>query len=131
MITPGPFDGTQYYKVGDWVEFVWNYTSLSVTPTAIDVLATCSANQGTYTIAVNQTVEETGRVLWDTKAYVDGKKQPPFVNDMYTLIIYDAQSSITAMPKPGYLAAYRQHVFGMYEPRAPTPWPGKLLLTPL
>jgi hypothetical protein len=127
MVTPGIFDGTQYYKIGDWVEFAWNYTSLKVTPTAIDVLASCSANQGTYTIAVNQSVKETGRVFWDTQAYQDSGKNPPLLTNMYTLIIYDAESSITARARPGYLSTYQQHIFGMYQPQPYLPWDRKLL----
>ncbi|KAF2198357.1 hypothetical protein GQ43DRAFT_165005 [Delitschia confertaspora ATCC 74209] len=118
MITPGPFDGPQYYKIGDWVTFAWNYTSLSVSPTAIDILATCTANQGTYTIAINQTVEETGRVLWDTGA----TGTLPFLTETYTLVVYDADSSISARPKPGYLGTYQQFTFGMYEKQPYVPW---------
>lgn len=122
MITPGIFDTMQYYRIGDWVEFAWNYTSLKVTPTAIDILASCSANQGTFTIAVNQSVEETGRVYWDTQAYKDSGKNPQLLTNMYTLIIYDADSSVSARPKPGYLQTFQMHQFGMYEPRKYVPW---------
>lgn len=125
MITPGIFDTMQYYRIGDWVEFAWNYTSLKVTPTAIDILASCSANQGTFTIAVNQSVEETGRVYWDTQAYKDSGKNPQLLTNMYTLIIYDADSSVSARPKPGYLQTFQMHQFGMYEPRKYVPWDGK------
>jgi hypothetical protein len=122
MITPGIFDPTQYYKIGDWVEFAWNYTSVSVMPTAVDVLASCSVNQATFTIAVNQSVQETGRVYWDTQAYMDSGKNPQLLTNMYTLVIYDADSSVTARAKPGYLQTYQQHIFGMYEKRKYVPW---------
>ncbi|KAF2500518.1 hypothetical protein BU16DRAFT_249365 [Lophium mytilinum] len=116
MVTPAAIAGQQYYKVGDWVTFAWNYTSLSVTPTAIDILATCTANQGTYTLAVNQTVHETGEVLWDTGAY-QATGTLPLLTETYTLMIYDADSSVSATPKAGYLAVYNQYTFGMYTPQ--------------
>lgn len=68
MVTPAPISGSQYYKIGDYVTFAWNYTSLSVTPKAIDVVASCSLNNQLYTIAVNQTVQDAQAVVWDTGA---------------------------------------------------------------
>ncbi|KAF2191422.1 hypothetical protein K469DRAFT_720428 [Zopfia rhizophila CBS 207.26] len=121
MITPAVTAGAQYYKVGDWVSFAWNYTSLSFTPTAIDVLATCTANQATYTLAVNQSVEETGMVYWDTGAY-QATASVPLLTEQYTLIIYDSNSSVSATAKAGYLGAYNQFTFGMYTPQPYTPW---------
>ncbi|KAI7054330.1 hypothetical protein KC343_g23009, partial [Hortaea werneckii] len=57
MITPNALT-SHYYKIGteagkNFVTFAWNYTSLSVTPSAVDVLASCSLNSQTYTIATN------------------------------------------------------------------------------
>lgn len=126
MVTPSAIAGPQYYKIGDWVTFAWNYTSLSVTPSAIDVMATCTANQATYTIAVNQSVEATGKVLWDTKNYQkDHPQASPLLTETYTLLIYDAASSSSATAKAGYLAVYNQFTFGMYQPQSYTPWAGK------
>jgi len=116
--TPALIDGAQYYKVGDYITFGWNYTSLSVTPTAIDIFATCVTNQALYTIALNQTVESSGLVVWDTKP----TPSPPFVVATYTLIIYDADSSISATPAAGYLSAFDQYTFGMYTPQPYVPW---------
>jgi hypothetical protein len=114
MVTPNALAGTQFYKVGDWVTFAWNYTSLSVTPTAIDVLASCTANQATYTIAVNMSASET-EVLWDTKHTPDG--QAPFLTENYKLLIYDSDLSATAAPRAGYLGAFTGFTFGMYLPQ--------------
>ena len=50
---------TAYFKIGDYVTFVWNFTSLEATPTAVNVMATCKANAQLYTIAVNQTVSNS------------------------------------------------------------------------
>lgn len=121
MITPNPFSGSQYYKIGDWVTFAWNYTSLSATPTAIDVLASCSKNSATYTIALNQSVKETGQVLWDTGAY-QSSATVPLLTEVYTLIIYDADSSVSATARAGYLGTFEQFTFGMYSPQPYTPW---------
>jgi len=121
MITPAPMAGPQYYKIGEWVTLAWNYTSLSVTPSAIDVLATCTANQQTYTLAVNQSVEATGMVLWDTGAYQESAGVP-LLTEKYTLIIYDSDSSVSAMPQAGYLGVYNQFTFGMYTPQPYVKW---------
>jgi hypothetical protein len=124
MITPAVISGPQYYKVGDHVTFAWNYTNLQATPTAIDILASCSSNGATYTLALNQSVEETGRIVWDT-----GKFQKtatvPLLTASYTLLVYDADSSVSAAARPGYLGTYSQFIFGMYTPQSYTPWSGK------
>lgn len=117
MITPSAIAGPQYYKVGDYVTWAWNYTSLSITPSAIDILASCSLNQATYTIAVNQSVADaTQAITWDTGAYQSSATTKLLVAT-YTLIIYDAQSAITDVPRAGYLAPYEQFTFGMYTPQ--------------
>jgi hypothetical protein len=119
MVTPNAIAGDQFYKVGDYVTFAWNYTSLSVTPSFIDVLASCAANQATYTIGVNVSATET-KVVWDTKNTPSG--QAPFLTEKYTLLIYDAESSVTAAPRPGYLGVFNQLTFGMYTPQPYVEW---------
>lgn len=119
LVTPNALAGSQFYKVGDFVTFAWNYTSLSQTPSAIDILATCTANQATYTIAVNQSASET-QVVWDTKNTPDGQK--PFLTEKYTLLIYDAESSVSAAPRAGYLGVFNSFQFGMYTPQAYVPF---------
>jgi len=116
MITPAITAGTQYYKVGDWVTFVWNYTSLSATPTAINVIASCSKNDATYTLAANASVAETGSVLWDTS-----KEKDRLLTEKYTLMIFDAAQGVSGTPKPGYLGQ-NQHIFAMYTPQPYTPY---------
>jgi len=124
MITPAVSSGAQYYKIGDWVTFAWNYTSLSATPSAIDVFASCAANQALYTLALNQSVSETGSVLWDTGDY-QASATVPLLTNTYTLIIFPADSSISAVPKAGYLAVQKTYTFGMYTPQPYTPWSSK------
>ncbi|OAL00671.1 hypothetical protein IQ06DRAFT_336169 [Phaeosphaeriaceae sp. SRC1lsM3a] len=119
MVTPNALAGDKFYRVGEYITFAWNYTSLSVTPTAIDILASCSANQATYTIAVNQSAQET-KIIWDTENTPSG--QAPFLTEKYTLLIYDAESSVTAAPRPGYLGVFNQFTFGMYTPQPYVNW---------
>ncbi|KAI9753199.1 MAG: hypothetical protein M1815_006317 [Lichina confinis] len=119
MITPAPLSGSQYYKIGDYVTFGWNYTSLSVTPKSIDVMASCSLNNQLYTIAVNQSVEKSQMVVWDTEAEATNSAPPPM--DTYTLFVYDSDEGLNARPSAGYLSVYNQFRFGMYQPRAYTP----------
>jgi hypothetical protein len=122
MITPSVMDGEQYYKIGDFVTFAWNYTSLEATPTAVNVMATCTANNELYTIAVNQTVTNaTQSAIWDTGAYQSNALAVRLLTSKYTLIIYDAASSISANARPGYLAVYNQYSFGMYEKQSYVP----------
>ncbi|KAL8715057.1 MAG: hypothetical protein Q9220_001014 [cf. Caloplaca sp. 1 TL-2023] len=128
MITPSALAQTSYYKVGDDVTFAWNYTSLSVKPSRIDVYVSCQANSATYTISNNATFEPTGTVVWDTKPEASGTA--PLLTETYTLVIHDASKDITAIPVAGHLGAYNQFQFGMYTPQPYTPLSGKLLLTP-
>lgn len=122
MITPAITLGQQYFKIGDYVTFAWNYTSLEAPPTAVNVMATCTANKQLYTIQMNQTVaNNTGGVIWDTGSYQATAVQDPLLTQTYTLIIYDADSSISATAQPGYLAVYSQYTFGMYSPQPYTP----------
>lgn len=122
MITPAVTLGQQYFKIGDYVTFGWNYTSLEATPTAVNIMATCTANKQLYTIQMNQTVaNNTGKVVWDTGSYQATAVQNPLLTQTYTLIIFDSESSISATAQPGYLAVYSQYTFGMYSPQSYTP----------
>lgn len=118
MLNPNTASSTLYYKIGNFVTFAWNYTSLSVTPTAVDILATCTANQHTYTLALNQSVSTngTGAVTWDTNGY-QATATVPLLTETYTLIIYDAAKSISASASPGYLDTFDTFAFGMYTPQ--------------
>lgn len=120
MLTPAPIAGSQYFKIGDYVTFAWNYTSLSVTPSYIDVMASCSVNNQLYTIALNQSVEPTGAVTWDTGAY-QASATIPLLTETYTLVIYDASKDVNTIPSAGYLGTFDQYQFGMYIPQPYTP----------
>lgn len=119
LITPAVASGAQYYKIGDQVTFAWNLTSVSATPTALNIMASCSTNAVTYTIAMNQSVDVTS-VIWDTGAYQE-TAAVPFPVASYTLVIYDADSAVTHVAGAGYLAAYDSYTFGMYTPQPYTP----------
>lgn len=124
MITPAPLAGPQLYKVGEWVTFAWNYTSIKAYPSAVDILATCSANAATYTLAVNQTVNKGGQtVLWDTGAY-QKTASVPLLTEKYTLLIYDSNepAGVSATARPGYLAVFNQLKFDMYTPQPYVKW---------
>ncbi|CAK4034654.1 hypothetical protein DOTSEDRAFT_177088 [Lecanosticta acicola] len=119
MITPNALT-TSYFKIDNYITFAWNYTSLSITPSYIDVLASCSLNQATYTIAMNQTVQPTQTLVWDTRSY-QANATIPLLTETYTLIIHDAAKDVSATASPGYLGTYDQFTFGMYSPQPYTP----------
>lgn len=118
LITPAATT-TTYFKIGNYVTFQWNYTSLSVTPSAIDVIASCSLNSATYTIASNMSVKATGAVTWDTNNYQSSTV--PLLTASYTLIIYEAGKAITDVAGAGHLGSSGQYIFGMYLPQPYTP----------
>ena len=123
MITPSALAQTTYYKIGDYVSFAWNYTSLSITPSKVDVLVSCSANSATYTLKNNASFEKTGSVVWDTSPDITGTA--PLLTETYTLVIYDAQKAITDIPSAGKLGVSDDFTFGMYIPQKYTPLSGK------
>lgn len=65
MVTPSVFDGNQLYKIGDPITFVWNFTSLQVTPTALNIEAYCTFGARRFEIASNMSADTT-EVVWDT-----------------------------------------------------------------
>ncbi|KAL1967073.1 hypothetical protein VTN77DRAFT_3597 [Rasamsonia byssochlamydoides] len=118
MITPATTT-TTYYKIGNYVTFAWNYTSLSVTPSAIDVIASCSLNSATYTLTSNMSVAPTGAVTWDTNKY-QATATVPLLTASYTLIIYEAGTNPSDVASAGHLGA-SNFIFGMYLPQPYTP----------
>lgn len=105
-MTPKPA-GTHYNKIGDHLTFVWNYTRLASTPTAIDILASVKHPEwknfdGLYTISTNVTFDQTQTLIWDTGTYQTTAPKPLVMGD-YQLIIHDAAVEMTATPHPGKL----------------------------
>jgi len=119
MITPAA-TSTTYFKVGYNATFVWNYTSLSVTPSAIDVVASCSLNSQTYTLTQNMSVDPTGTFIWDTDKY-QASQTISLLTATYTLFVYDANKSLDDTPEAGYLSGSIGYNFGMYRPESYTP----------
>jgi hypothetical protein len=121
LLTPAVNAGSQFYKVGDNVTFAWNYTNLLATPTALNVWATNSQASNYFTMTSNMTIggDATNAVTWDTADYTNSPSglTDPLLTGIYTLIIFDADSEVTATAEPGYLAVYNQYQFGMYTPQ--------------
>jgi hypothetical protein len=117
MITPALTDGYQLYKIGDYVTWGWNYTSLQGKPTAIDVYVKCSRVPKPFTLTQNMTFEEPASFTWDTHAYETNTVGNPLLTEQYTLVIADADTGISATPEAGYLAPYTGFTFGLYERR--------------
>ncbi|KAL4932368.1 uncharacterized protein BDV17DRAFT_195087 [Aspergillus undulatus] len=115
MLTPAS-SSTTYYKIDEEITFVWNYTSLSITPSAINVVASCSLNDATYTIASNVSVEETQTVKWDTGKF-NANATAPLLTATYTLIVWDDSKDIDDSAKAGELSSQNRYYFGMYTPQ--------------
>jgi hypothetical protein len=120
MVTPNAAMGPVYYKIGDWVHFAWNYTSVIVSPTAINAVVSCSAASKTFTVISNQTIEPTGQVFWDSS-----QVENQLLTNEYTLVVWDAARPITAVPQAGVLAPDAQFTFGMYAPQPYQNWSSK------
>ncbi|KKK18536.1 hypothetical protein P175DRAFT_0502431 [Aspergillus ochraceoroseus IBT 24754] len=119
MLTPSAIS-TTYYKIDEAITFVWNYTSLSITPTGVNVVASCSLNDATYTIASNLSVSQTQSVVWDTKKY-QANATVPLLTASYTLIVYDESKSISDVASAGELGTDTRYYFAMYATQAYTP----------
>ncbi|OBT65784.1 hypothetical protein VE03_03297 [Pseudogymnoascus sp. 23342-1-I1] len=118
LLTPVSTSGLPIFKIGNKATFGFNFTSLSATPTALNILATCTLNQALYTIAMNQTVNTTAstqQAVWDSNGYETSSA--PLVVATYTLIMYDSDGSQSDVPEAGYLAPFTTFAFGMYNPQ--------------
>lgn len=121
MIEPATTAGAvALYKISDYITFSWNYTSMLGTPTAVDVLASCSKAQQTWTLTANMTFETSVNYVWDTKEQADSVESP-LLTEQYTLIIKDSEAEITSPPEPGYLNVYSGFQFGLYAGQPYTP----------
>ncbi|PYI12011.1 hypothetical protein BO78DRAFT_357447 [Aspergillus sclerotiicarbonarius CBS 121057] len=127
MLTPTE-GATSYYRIGDYVTLAWNYTSLTISPTAVNVVASCSLNSATYTISTNMTMGPTGKVIWDTRKY-QANATVPLLTASYTLIVWDASKALTETASAGYLSAASGYTFGMYSSQPYTPLNGFVCAT--
>ncbi|KAH6604070.1 hypothetical protein Trco_007516 [Trichoderma cornu-damae] len=110
------------YKIGDFVTWGWNYTNLLGTPTAVDVLLSCSTATETWTLTSNMTFKTSGSYTWDSSVQQSSVEQPLLVA-MYTLIIKDTDASISQVPDAGYLGTFSGFTFGLYTPQPYTAFP--------
>jgi len=61
----------------------------------------------------------TGEVVWDTNDYPE-QTTAPLLTAIYTMYIFDADSSISAEASAGHLSVF-DYAFGMYTKQAYTP----------
>lgn len=117
---------TTYYRSGEVITWAWNYTSLVVTPTAVNVLVSCASLGATYTLTTGMSVGANATMTWDTKAEATADPAPD--TNKYTLAIYDAgdPAGPTQIVSPGKLGVWDQFVFGMYVPQQYTSVNGEL-----
>lgn len=118
-MTYPPLTSTTYYSIGQNVTLGWNFTSVQITPSAVDVVASCSTNSATYTLANNVSYANATSVVWNTDQY-GADSQSPLLTAHYTLIIYEAGTSPTDVPSPGQLGP-ASYTFGMYSMPQYTP----------
>lgn len=119
MVTPAITDEFQLYPIGTQITWVYNYTGVLISPTAINIEAFCSRTQQLYTIAQNYSIKAT-TVVWDTEEY-QRTGNPQIAAETYTLYMYDNAVQKTSIPQPGKLGIFRTFTFAMYTPRGNTP----------
>lgn len=117
---PGTSIATTYIKAGNMATFEWKYTSLSITPKSLNVMAYCTMNAMTYT--VTKIPAKQTKIVWDTAAWAKNNSVH-FLTSMYALRIYDSHSNMSAIPRAGFLQPFSYN-FGIYEPQPYVPWSG-------
>ncbi|RWA13867.1 hypothetical protein EKO27_g1258 [Xylaria grammica] len=119
FISPPTTSATPLYRIDnvDPITWVWNYTSLQGSPTAIDVLISCSKATATWTLSQNMTFEPTATFTWDSNKFQQKQVGNQLPVEQYTLLVYDADGTFTDTPSPGYLAPYSGFTFGLYTPK--------------
>ncbi|KAI0104184.1 hypothetical protein GGR51DRAFT_234658 [Nemania sp. FL0031] len=116
MISPPTTSAMPLYRIDntDPITWKWNYTSLQGTPSAIDVLISCSKATATWTLTQNMTFAPTATFTWDSNKYQQEQIGNQLPVEQYTLLIFDADGSPTDTAEPGYLAPYAGFQFGLY-----------------
>ncbi|KAI8634962.1 hypothetical protein F5Y19DRAFT_131996 [Xylariaceae sp. FL1651] len=119
MISPATTAAMTLYRIDNTepITWQWNYTSLQGTPSAVDVLISCSKATATWTLTQNMTFAPTATFTWDAKKFNDEQIGNQLPVEKYTLLIYDSDGSVTSTPEAGYLAPYSGFQFGMYTAR--------------
>lgn len=123
MVTPTTIAGsTALYKIGNEIEWAWNYTSLRGSPNAIDVLVSCATASETWTLTSNMSFATSVNFTWDTTKERDDTEKP-LLTELYTLIVKDSEAEISDTPEAGYLGVYMGFTFGLYAPQEYTSMP--------
>jgi len=140
---PGYFpsfpSSTQYSNCLSLSPPVWNLPSptltahsahLSVTPTHLTLIASCSANGNTYPIGPtsspsNTIPANTSSILWNPWQWEQIPGAIPFAEATYVLKIWDERGPGVGV-KGGYLSPYSGMEFAMYRPASYTPISGTL-----
>ncbi|PHH52267.1 hypothetical protein CFIMG_003348RA [Ceratocystis fimbriata CBS 114723] len=120
MISPQTAAFKPLYKAGDFFTWEWNYTNIRATPTAIDLILSCSSITQSWTLTSNMTFATPATFVWDSSKQANDAQQPLVPNN-YTLIIKDSEDSVTAAAEAGYLAVQSTFTFGVYTPAPYTP----------
>lgn len=119
MVSPATSDGFQLYPIGTQITWVYNYTGVLISPTAVNIEAFISRTQQLYTIAHNYSSKAT-TVVWDTEEY-EKTGNPRIAGETYTLYIYDNAIQKTSIPEAGKLGIFNTFTFAMYTPKGNTP----------
>ncbi|TFB01639.1 hypothetical protein CCMA1212_006168 [Trichoderma ghanense] len=123
MQTPGVFaQSAALYKIGDYITWGWNYTNVLGTPTAIDVLISCSTASETWTLTSNMTFKTSAAYTWDSSVQ-ESSVESPLPVAMYTLIIKDSDAAVSGVADAGYLGTFSSFTFGLYTPQPYVPFP--------
>jgi len=105
----------------EYITFGWNFTGLSVTPTALTVAAV-GTNGNTYPVGPTDGVipGNAQSVVWYPYGYQTANPNLPLAVASYTLHIW-ASGGPSAAPTPGYFAPYSGLIFSIYTPEPYTP----------
>lgn len=121
LVTPASTAST-YIKIGDHATFSWKYTSLKVTPKHLDVVAVCSQNSQTVTIATKHPSKDT-ELVWDTSK-AEKNSSINLLTSKYELKMYDSSTNAsTTTQRPGHLTPLA-YTLGLYRPRSYSPEAG-------
>lgn len=114
-------EATPLFKIGDNITLGWNYTGLVQTPTAVDVLISCSTASETWTLTSNMTFETDVSYTWNSNDQAENL-ETPLLTELYTLIIKNSDAEVSDTSEAGKLAADAQFTFGMYYGQSYTPY---------
>ena len=105
-------------------------TQISITPTHLTLIASCSANGNTYPVGPTASPSNTiaanaSSILWNPWQWEQSPGATPFAEATYVLKIWDERGP-AATVKGGYFSPYSGTEFAMYRPAPYTPISGEL-----